>query len=54
MTLRERVVHLKAHLKIDIAIATLQRYYKAAGITYRKVDLFSTRKLAMMDKLRAE
>jgi len=45
MTLRERAREISLRHEVPINAATLFRYYREAGITYKTVDLFSTNKL---------
>ena len=50
-TLRERAEELSLRYHKHINAATLLRYYKRAGITYKSVNLFCTNKLNRADEI---
>ena len=54
MTLRERAHEISLRHNVPINAATLFRYYREAGITYKTVDLFSTNKLAKENVIRVQ
>ena len=54
MTLRERAMEISRRHAVPITAATLFRYYREAGISYKTVDLFSTNKLAKADAIRLQ
>ena len=54
MTLRERAREISLRHEVPINAATLFRYYREAGITYKTVDLFSTNKLAKAEAIRLQ
>ena len=54
MTLRERAHEIGLRHNVSITAATLFRYYRDAGITYKTVDLFSTNKLAKENVIRVQ
>ena len=45
MSLKERVVDLRAKYGMEISASTLNVYYKRAGVKFKRVNLHTTNKL---------
>ena len=52
MSLKDRVHFLRHNFQINISRSTLRNYYKADGLTYKKIDPMSLSKFNNQERIR--